>query len=76
MAENGFRRSREVSAEATVQRWIRFLEDVAIPSYNSWTRLSKTMQQVSIADSRISNFAARLRRKISTPTRPPKKAHS
>jgi hypothetical protein len=76
MAENGFIRSREVSAEATVQRWIRFLEDVAIPSYNSWTRLSKTMQQVSIADSRISNFAARLRRKISTPTRPPKKAHS
>ena len=72
MAENGLIRSKEVSAKATVQRWIRFLDDVAIPSYNSWTGLSRTMQQVSIADSRISNFASRLRRKISTRTGPPK----
>lgn len=76
MAQNGLIRSREFSAEAVVQRWIRFVEDVAIPTYNSWTGLSRAMQQASIADSRILSFAARVRRKISTRTRPPKMARS
>jgi hypothetical protein len=75
MAQNGLVRSREFTAKETVRRWIRFLEEVAIPSYNSWTGLSKAMQQVSIADSLISSLASRLRRKISTRTGPKRKMH-
>lgn len=72
MVENGLKRSRELNAEALTERWIRFLEDVAIPTYYSWVGMSKAAQKMSLVDVRISNAITRARRKISIPTGPPR----
>ncbi len=66
MIENGLQRSKEVNADATVRRWMRFLDEVAIPSYYYWVDTPRIMQIVSIADNRMSYLANRLRRKMSS----------
>lgn len=71
VVENGLKRSREFCAGAVAERWIHFLEDVAIPTYYSWVGMSKAAQKMSLVGARISNGIDRARRKISVPTGPP-----
>lgn len=40
MAANGAVRSRDHSIEKTVDRWVRFLNDVAFPEYPRWSASS------------------------------------
>jgi hypothetical protein len=71
MIDNGMQRAKEVNADATAKRWIRFLNEIAIPSYQYWVETPRIMQKVSIADNCISYLANRLRRKLSTITHAP-----
>lgn len=76
MTENGLKRSGEFRAEAVAERWIRFLEDVAIPTYYSWIGMSRSAQKISLVEARISNAMSRARRKISIPTGPPRRLNA
>jgi hypothetical protein len=66
MIANGARRSKEVCNDAIMQRWIQFLEGVAIPSYHCWVAMSAMAQKMWLAENRCSMMMNRLRRKIST----------
>jgi hypothetical protein len=66
MIENGFKRSIEFTPQAIVQRWIRFLDEVAVPYYQYWIDMSRSMQHLSVMDSRWSNVAGRARRLLAT----------
>ena len=65
MLANGFERAKEVSANSTVLKWIDLLENVIIPKYNSWTRMSRVAQRVSIYSKCVRHQYERFKKALS-----------
>lgn len=66
MVENGLRRASDYSVAAVTQRWIYFLNDVAVPCYHHWVSLSPHKQRLSTYESRLSVVAGRAWRLLAT----------
>lgn len=66
MVENGYRRSTAIQPAVLTQRWIEFLETVAIPAYHQWCRNPIWRQHSLLGHSYAAAMTARIRQKMAT----------